>query len=166
VKLELSAAGLGDLESKMFEGSLRQLLVIYNDERDPAGRSVIHRRWNTATCPPPVLAPEYRRAPTESAPAPAESNDPSTTGLPHRPSSSDGQTSVFVSSNPIGLCYRLPKFARRYACLSLAIGGFGSALVPIVSHRRRTVRHGFYRILNNTGLRYRPSIRQFNPAMA
>jgi len=67
---------------------------------------------------------------------------PDTTGMPHRPTSSDGQTSVFVSSNPIGRCYRLLKFARRYACLSLAIGGFGSAAVPIVSHRRRTARHG------------------------
>ena len=66
-----------------------------------------------------------------------------TTGMPHRPSSSDGQTPVFVSSNPIGLCYRLPKFARRFAGLSLATGGFGSAVVPIVSYRRRTVRHGF-----------------------
>src|ERR1017187_1186967 len=72
---------------------------------------------------------------------------PRTTGMPHRPSSSDGQSSVFVFSNPIGRCYRLPKIARRYAGLSLAIGGLGSAAVPTVSHRRRTVRHGFYRIL-------------------
>jgi hypothetical protein len=28
---------------------------------------------------------------------------PRTTGMPHRPSSSDGHTSIFVSSNPIGL---------------------------------------------------------------
>jgi hypothetical protein len=28
---------------------------------------------------------------------------PRTTGMPHRPTSSDGQSSVFVSSNPIGL---------------------------------------------------------------
>ena len=41
-----------------------------------------------------------------------------------------------------GLRYRLSKCARRFAGLSLAIGGFGSAAVPIVSHRRRTVRHG------------------------
>src|SRR5580704_18114150 len=54
--------------------------------------------------------------------APRYLSIPPTTGMPHRPSSSDGQTSVFVSSNPIGLCYRLPKFARRYACLSLATG--------------------------------------------
>src|SRR5580704_13013334 len=86
--------------------------------------------------------------------APRYLSIPPTTGMPHRPSSSDGQTSVFVSSNPIGLCYRVPKFARRYAGLSLATGGFGSAAVPIVSHRRRTVRHGFYRILGtNTGSR-------------
>ena len=32
---------------------------------------------------------------------------PRTTGMPHRPSSSDGQSSVFVFSNPIGLRYRL-----------------------------------------------------------
>ena len=66
---------------------------------------------------------------------------PRTTGMPHRPTSSDGQSSVFVFSNPIGRCYRLPKIARRYAGLSLAIGGLGSAAVPTVSHRRRTVRH-------------------------
>jgi hypothetical protein len=69
-----------------------------------------------------------------------------TTSMPHRPSSNDGQSSVFVSSNPIGRRQRLPKIARRCARLSLAIGGFGSAAVPTVSHRRRTVRHGFYRI--------------------
>ena len=40
---------------------------------------------------------------------------PCTTGMPHRPSSSDGHTSIFVSSNPIGLRYRLSKCARRYA---------------------------------------------------
>ena len=80
---------------------------------------------------------------------------PRTTGMPHRPSSSDGQSSVFVFSNPIGRCYRLPKIARRYAGLSLAIGGLGSAAVPTVSHRRRTVRHGFYRIPDHTGSRYR-----------
>jgi hypothetical protein len=80
---------------------------------------------------------------------------PRTTGMPHRPPPSDGQTSVFVSSNPIGRRYRLSKFARRCACLSIAIGGFGSAAVPIVSHRRRTVRHGFYRISNHTASRYR-----------
>jgi hypothetical protein len=71
---------------------------------------------------------------------------PCTTGMPHRPSSSDGHTSIFVSSNPIGLRYRLSKCARRFAGLSLATGGFGSAAVPTVSHRRRTVRHGFDRI--------------------
>ena len=65
------------------------------------------------------------------------------TDVPHRPSSSDGHTSIFVSSNPTGRRYRLSKCARRYAGLSLAIGGFGSAAVPTVSHRRRTVRHGF-----------------------
>jgi len=80
---------------------------------------------------------------------------PRTTGMPHRPTSSDGHTSIFVSSNPIGLRYRLSKCARRCACLSLPIGGFGSAAVPIVPHRRRTVWHGFYRIWNNTGSRYR-----------
>ena len=31
---------------------------------------------------------------------------PRTTGMPHRPTSSDGHTSIFVSSNPIGLRYR------------------------------------------------------------
>jgi hypothetical protein len=76
---------------------------------------------------------------------------PRTTGMPHRPTSSDGHTSIFVSSNPIGLRYRLSKCARRFAGLSLAIGGFGSAAVPIVSHRRRTVRHGFYRIPKTHG---------------
>ena len=37
----------------------------------------------------------------------------------------------------------------------------GSAAVPTVSHRRRTVRHGFYRIPINTGSRYRAH----NPAI-
>jgi hypothetical protein len=43
---------------------------------------------------------------------------PRTTGMPHRPSSSDGHTSIFVSSNPTGRRYRLSKCARRYAGLS------------------------------------------------
>ena len=47
--------------------------------------------------------------------------------MPHRPASSDGQSSVFVSLNPIGRRYHLPKIARRYARLGLAIGGLGSA---------------------------------------
>jgi hypothetical protein len=93
---------------------------------------------------------------------------PRTTGMPHRPSSSDGHTSIFVSSNPIGLRYRLSKCARRCAGLSPAIGGFGSAAVPIVSHRRRTVRHGFYRIPEHTGSRYRgiEAARPARPATA
>jgi hypothetical protein len=52
---------------------------------------------------------------------------PSTTLPPHRPSSSDGQSSIFVSSNPIGRRYRLSRTARRYARLSRPTGGFGSA---------------------------------------
>ena len=75
--------------------------------------------------------------------------------MPHRPTSSDGQSSVFVSSNPIRLRYHLPKIARRYARLSLAIGGFGSAAVPTVSHRRRTVRHGILPNPKSHGARYR-----------
>jgi hypothetical protein len=35
--------------------------------------------------------------------APRNLPTPPTTGMPHRPSSSDGHTSIFVSSNPIGL---------------------------------------------------------------
>jgi len=108
-------------------------------------------------CPPPEtgggkLARLNRRANlAQSLPIPR------TTGMPHRPTSSDGHTSILYPQNPIGLRYRLSKCARRFAGLSLAIGGFGSAAVPIVSHRRRTVRHGFYRIQKHTGLRYRAS---------
>ena len=40
---------------------------------------------------------------------------PRTTGMPHRPSSSDGHTSIFIFSNPAGRRYRLSKCARRYA---------------------------------------------------
>ena len=43
---------------------------------------------------------------------------PRTTGMPHRPSSSDGHTSIFVPSNPTGRRYRLSRTARRYARLS------------------------------------------------
>lgn len=119
------------------------------------------------TLPPPMYSIEYRNASaagtvTETcAPIRMGANlarnlaIPRTTGMPHRPSSSDGQPSIFVSSNPIGRRYRLSKVARRCAGLSLAIGGFGSAAVPTVSYRRRTVRHGFYRIPNHTGSRYR-----------
>jgi len=66
-----------------------------------------------------------------------------TTGLPHRPASSDGQSPVFLSSNPIGRRYRLPELARRCAGLSPATAGLGSAAVPSVSHRRRTVRQTY-----------------------
>jgi hypothetical protein len=48
----------------------------------------------------------------------------------------------------------LPKCARRYACLSLAIGGFGPAAGPSVPDCRRTVRHGFYRIRATSVGRY------------
>jgi hypothetical protein len=34
--------------------------------------------------------------------------------MPHRPASSDGRTAIFLSSNPIGLRYRLSQCARRY----------------------------------------------------
>ena len=55
---------------------------------------------------------------------------PRTTGMPHRPASSDGHTSVFVSSNPIGLTLSLvevcpslrwpqPRYRRlRFGCRS------------------------------------------------
>ena len=58
---------------------------------------------STAICPPPELSPEDPRASMRSAIAPRYLPIPRTTGMPHRPSSSDGHTSIFVSSNPIGL---------------------------------------------------------------
>ena len=55
-------------------------------------RIVRRRNWQRTTdAPHPPPSPRV------------ESIDSVTTGMPHRPASSDGRTAIFVSSNPIGL---------------------------------------------------------------
>jgi hypothetical protein len=117
----------------------RRLFALSRDLKLAIEDRLQYRRVSAAGT---VAAPLVR--PIKCADGPRNLAIPPTTGMPHRPASSDGQSSVFVSSNPIGLRYHLPKIARRYARLRLAIGAFGSAAVPTVSHRRRTVRHGPY----------------------
>src|ERR1039457_6901070 len=51
---------------------------------------------------------------------------PPTTGMPHRPSSSDGHTSIFLFSKPPRVRKRVSNCARRYAGLGLTTGGLGS----------------------------------------
>jgi hypothetical protein len=67
---------------------------------------------------PPELALDYRCARTGDATTAWNLSIPFTTGLPHRPTSSDGHTSIFLSSNPIERRYRRFRFRCRSYRLS------------------------------------------------
>ncbi len=123
---------------------------------------------STADCPLPVLVSSEGLRRIDAQLTRWKLPIPPTTGMPHRPSSSDGQPPVFVSSNPSGRRYRFavgcpslrlpqPRYRRlRFGCRSYRLSPPKDGAAWI---RANPNQHGFTK---NRGSRSG----SFNPAIA